>query len=101
MEEAREQLIERLEILLGRHRKNIPRGDEHLNTEEIRRQGRSLNLDDNEPASTDAEPASDNDGTGAVDAEPTPPAPPRSAAPSSTKKGFGPLTEFEKPEWEI
>jgi hypothetical protein len=92
MEEVRVQLIERLDTLLGRHEKNIRRGDEQLNTEEIRRHGRSLNLDEYEPASTDTEPASDNDGTDAVDAEPTPLAPPRSAPPSSPKKGFGPLS---------
>jgi len=95
-ESVREELVAKLENLLGRHQKDLPRGDEYLNTDEVRQHGRSLDLVRDSSPTGDPVPAIEDAGSGEVESEPTPP----STSPA-TVKPLGPLTTPKKAEWEV
>jgi hypothetical protein len=101
-EQVREELVAKLENMLGRHRANLPHGDEDLNSEEVRAQGRTIALVNQHARSAAVKATVDEDDEldASDEMETLPEAPPRPAS-SPTDKRFGPLTGFEKAEWDI
>ena len=102
-EQARVALVDRLETLLGRHQANVVRGDEHLNSDEVRASGRTVEMVNESAQASAAQRMVDEDDDeldAGDEAETLEEVPPRPAS-SPTDKGLGPLTGFEKAEWDV